>query len=109
MVVKLDRVRYIKIEFYNDPPSIGQFVNMLRANVKTLKGEIFLANSALHVVEFTNNFAIIRCTHVSRDAVEAATQMIVYEDFITVLRKVSGTLKSLSKKAIDPQLDDEIG
>ncbi|MHA2028532.1 MAG: Rpp14/Pop5 family protein [Candidatus Kariarchaeaceae archaeon] len=107
MVVKLDRVRYLKIEFFNDPPSIGQFVSSIRNSVKTIMGEIFLANSSLHVVEYAETFAIIRCTHTSRDAIEAAIQMTNFEEFVPVVRKVSGTLKSLSKNAIDTELEND--
>ena len=106
MVVKLDRVRYIRVEFYGQPPNIGHFINGLRSNVRKLKGEFFLATSNLHVVEYENNFAIIKATNKSRDTVEAALQLFESEEFNLVVNKISGTLKSLSKTAIDEESNE---
>lgn len=107
MVVKLDRVRYLKIDFFDTPPQIGQFIGILRKLVSDLAGEIFLASSAVHVVEYTETFTIIKCTNISRDVVESAIQLIQYQDFVPVVRKVSGTLKALSKTANDSSIDDD--
>ena len=106
MVVKLDRVRYILVDFYGQPPSIGQFIGSLRSNVNRLKGELFLATSNLHVVEYVENHAIIKSTNKSRDAVEASLQLLDFKDLIVVVRKVSGTLKSLSKTAVDEESEE---
>jgi len=101
MVVKLDRVRYLKVDFFNSPPPLKQFISLIRSIVSTIAGEIFLASSAVHVVEFNEKSTIIKCTNLSRDVVESAIQLIQYNDFVPVVRKVSGTLKALSKTAVD--------
>ncbi|OLS28895.1 MAG: hypothetical protein HeimC2_03320 [Candidatus Heimdallarchaeota archaeon LC_2] len=106
MVVKLDRVRYIRVDFFGQPPSIGHFINGLRSNVRKLKGELFLATSNLHVVEYKDKYAIIKSTNKSRDTIEAALQLFDFNEFILVVKKVSGTLKSLSKTAIDEEKDE---
>ncbi|MCE7737480.1 MAG: hypothetical protein GPJ54_21500 [Candidatus Heimdallarchaeota archaeon] len=101
MVVKIDRVRYMKVAFFSSPPSLGQFIGLLRRLVSDLAGEIFLSSSAVHVVEFTEKSAIIKCTNHSRDVVESAIQLIQFNDFVPVITRISGTLKALSKTAID--------
>ncbi len=106
MVVKLDRVRYILVDFHGQSPSIGQFIGGLRSNVTKLKGELFLATSNLHVVEYEDNHAIIKSTNTSRDTIEAAIQMLDFKGFILIIRKVAGTLKSLSKTAIDEDCEE---
>ena len=103
MVVKLDRVRYLLVDFYGQPPAIGQFVSALRSNVKKLKGDIFLATSNLHVVEFKSEYAIIKSTNKSRNTIEASIHLLEFKDFALNVRKVSGTLKSLSKSATDEE------
>ena len=106
MVVKLDRVRYIRIDFHGQTPSIGHFINELRLNVRKLKGELFLATSNLHVIEYKDNYAIIKSTNKSRDTIEAALQLFDINEFILIVKKVSGTLKSLSKTAIDEKSEE---
>ena len=105
MVVKLDRVRYILVEFLGQPPSVGRFIKGIRKNISKLKGEIFLSTSNVHVVEIEDTFAIIKATNKSRDTIEAAIQLLDFDEFVPVVKKVSGTLKSLSKTAVD--LDSE--
>ena len=101
MVVKIERYRYLKVEFYGDEIPINKLVSALRYSVKTLGGELSLAESGLYVVDYTNNVAIIRCTHNLRDLVEAAIQLLDLPNMIPVVRMVSGTLKALSKTVID--------
>lgn len=106
MVVKLDRVRYIWVDFHGQCPSIGQFVGGLRSNVRKLKGELFLATSNLHVVEFEDDHTIIKSTNSSRDTIEASIQLLDFKEFIPKVKKVAGTLKSLSKTAVDEECEE---
>lgn len=97
----------MKVDFFNSPPSLGKFIGLLRRQVSDLSGEVFLASSAVHVVDFTERSAIIKCTNHSRDVVESAIQLIQYDDFVPVVTKISGTLKALSKTAIDNSDDED--
>lgn len=107
MVVKIERYRYLKVEFYGDEVSINKLVSALRYSVKTLGGELSLAESGLYVVDYTKNVALIRCAHNLRDLVESAIQLLDLPNMVPVVRKVSGTLKALSKAIIDDTEDLE--
>jgi len=101
LVVKIERYRYLKVEFYGDEVSINKLVSALRYSVKTLGGELSLAETGLYIVDYTNNVAIIRCAHNLRDLVESAIQLLDLPNMIPVVRIVSGTLKALSKTIIE--------
>ncbi len=108
MVLKNERKRYLKVEFFGTPPEFGKLIYLLRKNVRKLAGEVFLARSGIHIIDLSGQQAIIRCTHIARDVVEVAIQLIKEESVIPVVRRVSGTIKALGKHLIDDE-DNEYG
>ncbi|MHA2169228.1 MAG: Rpp14/Pop5 family protein [Candidatus Kariarchaeaceae archaeon] len=108
MVVKNERKRYLKLEFFGTPPDYGKLIYLLRKNVRKLAGEVFLARSSVHLIDISDQEAIIRCTHTARDVVEAAIQLFKEDSFIPVVRKVSGTIKALGSHLVDDDDDRDI-
>ena len=96
MVVKIERKRYLLVEFLGEPPEVRQLVGKLRQNIATLGGQIALASSSIHVIDVIGSFAIIRATHESRDMVEAAVQLLNFTNTLAVVRTVSGTIKKIN-------------
>ena len=101
MVVKGERKRYLKVFFYGKTPPLPELVSGLRKHVSLLAGQLFLANSSLHVEKLNESSAIIKCNRVSRDIVESAVQLLGNGEFIPIIKKVSGTMKALEKHFIN--------
>lgn len=99
--MKLERMRYFFVEFFGEIPELGKLIYMLRKQIKNLAGEIFLAKSGVHIVHLQENYAIIRTSHIARDMVEAAVQLIGDDLFIASVKRVSGTIKKLGEQFED--------
>lgn len=97
MVVKLERPRYLLVRTFGNLPEIGQFITALRKSIIALMGDIFLAQSSLHIVNYSSSSIIIRSTNLSRDPVEAALQMIKLPNLVLRVVLVSGTIKKIGK------------
>lgn len=104
MVVKIERKRYLLVEFAPKPPELKQMISLLRRKVAELGGQFQLAQSSLHVVDIIDNYAIIRSTHEYRDLVETAIQLVDYGDAIPKVVVVSGTIKKVTS-LISPHLE----
>jgi len=98
VVVKLHRYRYLKLEIYGNELSLKLLIQTLRKKYSLVFGEIALAKSALHVLQLTSNNFIIRVTHLHRNQIEAVVQLIGDNTYIPVIRRVSGTIKGITKK-----------
>ena len=97
MVVKLERPRYLLVRTFGNLPEIGQFITALRKSIISLMGDIFLAQSSLHIVNYSSSSIIIRSTNLSRDPVEAALQMIKLPNLVLRVVLVSGTIKKIGR------------
>lgn len=96
MVVKLERRRYILVEFFEKSPNANSFNKKLREKVSQIAGELLLARSGLSVLEYKEKMLIIRCNHHSRDMVEAALCLLEFDDYFRI-NTISGTLKSIDQ------------
>ncbi len=95
MVVKMQRLRYILVKFLDTTPNSRILSNLLREKIKELSGILFLAKTGLFVMDNENeNYLIIRCSHTSRDLVEASLQLIS-DNFPLRVISVSGTIKKI--------------
>lgn len=106
MVVKDERKRYILIEFLNDKPEKSILNKNLRLKISRLAGEIFLSRSSLVVMDYKEKFYIVRCTHITRDIVEAALNLLEWKDNFLKTIKVSGTIKGIDRSLADNEEED---
>lgn len=107
MVVMNDRYRYLLVNIYGEIPDIALFITQLRFSIKQLMGEIILAKSGVHVVSYNSEKIIVRTSHLYRDLIEAAIQLIGDGSYICCIRKVTGTIKSLNKNLEETIIGDE--
>lgn len=105
MVIKTEHKRYFLIEFKDEKPKIKSFYYELKDKFCQLAGQIGLANAGIYIMDWQNNYLIIKSNQRSRYLIESSLNLLNYH---LKIKFVTGTIKKIDKRLKEEEFENDL-